>query len=229
MAHKVHKQLTLSFPKGRGGKRRGAGRKPKGPRAGVRHAARAELTGRQAAHVTLRMRPHVWNLRSRRSARVLREAFVKARARYFRIVQFSVQGNHLHLIVEADSARALARGVQGLSVRIARGLNRMMERTGKVFSDRYHGRVLRTPREVRHALAYVMNNFRRHAAQRGERLPFGFIDPYSSAAYFDGWLVRPALDDSPPGPPPVAQARSWLLTVGWKRHGKIRRDEIPAD
>jgi REP element-mobilizing transposase RayT len=120
-------------------------------------------------HVTLRMAPHVYNLRSRRSFRVIEAALRLGGDRFHvRVIEFSVQGNHIHLLVEAPNRRALARAIQGLSIRVAKGLNRMMGRAGRVFDDRYHARVLRTPTEVRHAIHYVRDNARKHAAQRGE-------------------------------------------------------------
>jgi REP element-mobilizing transposase RayT len=154
-------------------------------------------------HVTLRMAPHVYNLRSRRSFRVI-EASLRIGGDRFdvRVIRFSVQGNHIHLLVEAPNRRALARAIQGLSIRIAKGLNRMMGRSGRVLDDRYHARVLRTPTEVRHAIHYVLNNARKHAAQRGQTCSPGYVDPYSSAGAPDLAL------------PP---AQTWLLRVSWKR------------
>lgn len=150
--------------------------------------------------------PHVWNLRSRRSFRVLSQAFAGGcDRRGFRLVHFSVQGNHLHLVVEAPDEERLSRGLQGLAVRIARRLNRMMGRKGRVFADRYHGHVLRTPSEVARAVAYVLGNFFVHAVRRGERVDAGQPDGYSSAVTVET------------GPPLVAPARTWLLTVGWRR------------
>jgi len=176
-------------------------------------------------HVTVRVRAHVWNLRSRRSLRVFEEALSGVLARPgFRVVHFSLQGDHVHLILEADGARALARGVQALSIRVAKGLNRMMKRAGPVFEDRYHAHVLRTPREVRNALAYVLLNHRSHLARAGERAAGG-IDPFSSGAGFDGWTVN--LADAG-GKKFTAPPRSWLLRVGWRRHGLLSPDEIPA-
>src|SRR6266704_1579097 len=137
-----------------------------GTRAGVVHRARGEWTRPMPLHVTLRMAPHVYNLRSRRSFRVIEAALRIGGDRFdVRVVEFSVQGNHIHLVVEAASRGALARALQGLSIRVARGLNRMMGRKGRVFDDRYHARVLRTPTEVRHAMRYVLENARKHAAQ----------------------------------------------------------------
>ncbi|MCB9888499.1 MAG: hypothetical protein H6836_02895 [Planctomycetes bacterium] len=96
------------------------------------------------------------SLRSQGVYAVLRAAFAMGCDRDgFRPVRYSVQGNHLRLIVEASDRTCLSRGLQGLMVRIARTLNRLWRRAGKVFADRYHDHMLRTPREVRHALAYV--------------------------------------------------------------------------
>ena len=111
------RQLALEF-RTWGGKRAGAGRKPRGARAGVVHRARDEWTRPMPLHVTLRMAPHVYNLRSRRSFRVIAAALRLGGDRFdVRVVEFSVQGNHIHLVVEAPNRRALARAVQGLSIR----------------------------------------------------------------------------------------------------------------
>ena len=121
------KQVGFEF-RSWGGKRRGAGRKPTGERAGVRHQTREVLKARFPVHVTWRMRKNVWNLRSRRCFGVLARAFWRGADRFgFKLVHYSVQGNHLHLLVEARDERALSRGMNGLGVRVARGLNRVMK------------------------------------------------------------------------------------------------------
>jgi putative transposase len=109
----------------------------------------------------------------------------------FRVVEFNVLRNHLHLLVEAEGPAALARGMQGLAVRLARRINRLLGRTGSLFAARYHARALRTPREVRNALRYVLLNARHHAAEHGRQLARDWIDPYSSAPWFEGF--QPAL------------------------------------
>ena len=115
-------------------------------------------------HVTWRMRDGVWNLRSQRCFTALARAFWGGASRFgFKLVHYSVQGNHVHLLVEAESEKSLARGMCGLGVRVARGLNRVMGRRGKVLDDRYHGHILRTPTEVRRARAYLL-------AERAEAL-----------------------------------------------------------
>jgi REP element-mobilizing transposase RayT len=224
-------QLGLALPPGRGGYRKNAGRHPKaGGRAGVSHHGRDEVTGREPVHVTLRCLGHVWNLRSRRAFDVIAPAIARAqRGDEFSVAHFSAQGNHLHLLVEARDGRALSEGVQGLSVRLAKGLNRLMGRHGRVFSDRHHAHVLRTPTEVRRALAYVLLNRRSHLARVGEAAAGGPLDPYSSAPAFDGWA--PSVDaprPHPPAPAVVVEARTWLLRAGWRRRGLLSPDEVPA-
>ncbi len=143
--------------------------------------------------------------------------------REFRVVHFSLQGEHLHLIVEADDNRALSEGMQGLSVRLAKGLNRLMGRHGKVFADRFHAHVLRTPSEARNALAHVLLNHRSHMARIRKPAGRSVPDPFSSAATFDGWQELR-------GEPPrlTAPPRSWLLGTGWRRRGKLSLGDTPA-
>ncbi len=127
------------------------------------------------------MAKHVYNLRSRRAFAVVGPAIVSAAERFgVRIVQFSVQGNHVHLIVEAVATEALSRAVQGFSVRVARGLNRMMKRRGRVLADRFHAHVLRTPTETRRAVAYVRHNHRKHLAELGRPVSVRYVDEYAS-------------------------------------------------
>jgi len=204
---KSTKQGTFSFPNGHGGRRAGAGRKPKGARAGVPHRTRAALKERHPVHVTLRLRDGLPNLRKVRELRVLHGCFASASTDAFRVCQFSVQSNHLHLIVEAQGTSALSTGVQGLAVRIAKRLNRLWHRRGSAFSDRYHARVLATPREVRNALVYVLQNAKHHGVHAGH------VDPCSSGPWFTGWLDQRPLEE----PGPFARARTWLLRVGWHR------------
>jgi hypothetical protein len=170
----------------------------------------------------------VRNLRRFKLAPAMRTAFVRtARKKDFRVCHFSVQRDHLHLACEADSNQGLARGVQGLEISLAKRLNRRLGRRGKVFADRFHAVPLRSPRQMRSALCYILNNARRH----GEALDpmYNGIDPFSSAWYFDGWSHdrwREGLGP-PAGQRCVAEPTSWLMTEGWKRHGAIGVTEVP--
>lgn len=214
----------LTFPR-RGGSRRGAGRKPNGATALVSHVARPELKARYPVLVTMKLVRGLPSLRARGARELVFGAFAASTERHgMRLVHFSVQTNHLHLVVEARDGVALSRGMQGLSVRIARGLNRLWSRAGRVLADRFHSRILRTPREVRYALGYVLNNARKHG------LRVSGIDPCSSGSAFDGWRDRrrPAGRSEPTQRAITCVARSWLLTIGWRRHGRIGIDDVPG-
>jgi REP element-mobilizing transposase RayT len=152
----------------------------------------------------------------------------------FRVTHYSLQRDHAHLIVEAQGKEALARGMKSIGARLARAVNRVFSRSGPVLDGRFHHRVLRTPREVRNALAYVLLNARRHLAKRarGRALPVR-LDPASSGRWFDGWQQRwrarlRAGRREPPELLEVAPARTWLLRVGWRRHGLVDPSEVPG-
>ena len=201
------RQLTFALPV-RGGKRRGAGRKrlDGGNKKGVPHLLRPELARRHPVHATLKVRGDAGYLCRWSCVKAIESAFNAGRDRFgFRLVHYSIQGNHLHLIVEAEDRRALSRGMQGLTIRLARALNRVLRRAGKVFADRYHAHVLDTRREVAHALRYVLENFRKHSWQQ---LAHGFVDACSSARF----LIAVPKDA------PVVAPRTWLLRVGWRDH-----------
>jgi hypothetical protein len=138
----------------------------------------------------------------------VRRALTRATKVHFRIVHFSVQTDHIHLIAEGDDRLALIRGVHGLAVRCALAVNRAADRRGPVWSHRYHARALSTPHETRVGLRYVLLNFCKHLrASPG-------VDPRSSAAWFDGWKQPVA---TPVGDSPVSKPRTWLAATGWRR------------
>ena len=173
---------------------------------------------------------------------VLKAQATRPYAAEFQVVHFSIQHDHLHLIVEAgqpkgpgagaraDRAKqereALRRGISGLAVSFARGLNRRLGRKGKVWSDRHHRRDLESPTEVRNTILYVLQNWLRHGMRT---FGMGVVDPYSTALRFRGWAddhvtiieTEPWSDPSP---------RTWLLRDGWIRAGGLLRttDVLPA-
>jgi putative transposase len=215
VARKGDRQKTFDFPPGWGGRREGAGRKPAGPRAGVPHRRKGALAKTYPVHVTTRIKDGLASLRGKQEQAVLEGAFRSGCERFgFRLVHYDVLGNHFHFVVEAADRRALFRGLVGLLTRIARRLNKAWGRRGQVFPDRFHERILRTPREVRNAVAYVLHN----AARHGYAVPKKRPDPCSSGDWFDGWRDFAARF---PTPRPVAFAQTWLLRVGWRRHGLL--------
>jgi REP element-mobilizing transposase RayT len=221
-------QLGLSFRQ-HGGRRPGAGRKPRPGRRNVLHRARERFASRHPLLVTLRADGAVGSLRAKHTFREVRASIAAAaqgRAG-FRIVQFSVQRDHIHLIVEAKDRATLSLAMRGLAVRLCKAINRAIGRPrGRVFLDRYHDRTLRTPREVQHALAYVLQNARKHGVAP-RSAPRDWVDPMSSGPWFDGWrggVVVPSSAVGTTGPPdesPVAAPRTWLMRTGWRRYGRI--------
>jgi putative transposase len=168
--------------------------------------------------VTLRAVGGLSSLRDERAFGAIQTALRAASTHRFRVLHFSVQNDHLHLLVEADEPTGFGRGIQGLAIRVAKAVNRALGRAGRVWGDRYHARMLRTPREMRNALVYVLNNWRKHVpGARG-------VDSRSSAAWFEGWSESPSRIARPS---PVAMARTWLARVGWRRRGLIDVDETP--
>ena len=220
----------MKYPCGWGGKRDNAGRKPRPGRRRVPHRRRPKLASRFPVLITVRLRDDVPRLRNFELVKVLRRAFVRGcDAGRFRIVDFSIQGNHIHLICEAADAAALSHGMQRWSSMVGRGINKQVGRQGTVFDGRYHEEILRTPRHVRNALCYVLQNARRH----GVRIPrtCNGVDPFSSAWYFDGWSSeawRVGLSPPEGDRPAVARPHTWLRRKGWRRHGLIGVDEVPA-
>ena len=143
-------------------------------------------------------------------------------------MQYSLQSDHVHLIVEAASKDALGCGMKAVASRLARAANRVFGRSGRVLAGRYHLRVLETAREVRNAIAYVLLNVRKHGRKRQGHAPPVMIDAASSGRWFEGWRVDAPLSDENLGVREVAPARSWLLTTGWRKWGLIDPAEVPG-
>jgi len=232
-------QIELVF-RTHGGRRPGAGRKPKGLNAGPSHRVRPKHEPRHPVHVTMRVVGSAAGLRCKDMYLAIREAtIVSAQREGFRIVQMSIQRDHLHLIVEADSRAALSSGVRGFSISAARQINKAYterggaRRTGRVFADRYHARPLTSPRAVRNALAYTLSNWRHHGEDRAPFTRTWKVDPFSSGALFAGWKE---LEGSPvfwPLPPKylpliVFRPRTWLLQSWGRFHPLISVREVPG-
>jgi REP element-mobilizing transposase RayT len=230
--------------------KRKRGRPPKGRFAGAPHKARPELKRQNPVHVVLRVVPAIGSLRKRFMYSALREATIAVAMRElnekengaFRIVHVSIQRDHVHLLVEADNKFALSRGMQSFQISAAKHLNRAfsekhglaVRRRGTVFPDRFHQEVIKTPRQARNALAYVLNNWRKHREDRGEQQSTWNVDPFSSGALFGGWKalegqpfmwrLRATYDSLV-----VYLPKTWLLYEGWRRHGLIRFNEVPSE
>ena len=220
-------QTTMPFVRvARTGKKLG---RKKDPHSGVSHATRPKLTGATPVHITLKISAGMPSLRSERVSAQIHVAFERMHERGgARIVHYSIQDDHVHLICEAEDRLTLANRMQGMKVSIAKRLNKLWGRKGSLFADRYHRQDLKTPKQVRNAIRYVLMNVFRHRSRRPlpGHAPRGvWIDPFSSGRAFDGWLEadlsRKRVADL------TQEPRSWLLRAGWKRHGLLSVHERP--
>ena len=227
MAKKKRKarQMELVIPTW-GGRRRGAGRKRVAERPRVSHRTRPVHVARHPVHVTIRMRAEWHRLRTKALLKRLLQVVRATNDRgLVRIVEFCFLRDHVHLVVEARDAAHLARGMQGFSIRLARALHAHFAARGSVVADRYHARALKTPLEVRNAVAYVINNGRKH----GERLARGRLDPFSSGPWSPAVINATGPRALPSIRRPTADPSTWLLRIGWrKHHPPIDVDEVPS-
>jgi REP element-mobilizing transposase RayT len=255
---KRHKQLAL--PKldkngqRRGGARAGAGRKRKDgtkrTRRSVPHKVRLPGKPRFPRHVVLPVLPNIGSLRKRHLYAALRMATIAVAKRElhydevngaFRIVHISIQATHVHMLVEADNKLAMSRGMQSFMISAAKQINRAYSeklglderRRGRVFADRYYQEIIETPRQARHALSYVLNNWRKHEEDCRSGTETWLVDPYSSGLQFMGWKERADKDVHWRGretydPLVVYLPKTWLLSEGWKKSGTISFHEVPS-
>ena len=218
--------VQLTFEERRGLTRAGVRKKRPGPKPGlfpnVRHRARAMHKYWNPLHVTMRAVRGLPSFRAQTLFAAFERAVRRTRREDFRVVEFSVQDDHLHLIVEADDNVALARGMKSFSVRANRLFNAALGRgRGRVWRDRYHRRDLTSAGQVRNALVYCLSNYKKH---QGVRSGAPRIDPCSSARWFQGWTAIRTHDD---GPRPTDEARTVLLRTAWQKHGFIHPGERP--
>jgi len=210
-------QQQIEFPD-KDGRRHRSGR-PRSKHPKIAHARREEFSPKHPLHVTLKICDGLPSMRKRRAFNAVMRAFARGKHGVkgvggFRLTQFAVLGNHMHLMVEADSREHLTNAMTGLETRIARALNKVWNRSGMVFAERYHDEVLISPSRVRNALNYILHNGRKHGIAGLE----SWFDACSSARWFDGF--RDA-DPDPEWPPTLARAENWLLIKGWRWRGLL--------
>jgi REP element-mobilizing transposase RayT len=222
-----------------GGKRKGAGRKPKRGRAGSLHQPRPDFKASHALHVVMRVVPAVGSMRRRSLYKAVRDATITAALRErFRIIHLSIQRTHIHMLVEAENKAALARGMQGFQISAARNVNTALgdkhrRRRGAVFADRYHLTVITSPTQARNAIKYILSNWRKHGEDQQGLPSTWLVDPFSSGILFPDWTEldgevvmwpwRETYD-----PLVVRRPQGWLLAEGWKRAGTFSARDVPT-
>ena len=221
-------QGELAFPERRtwGGRRGKAGRKKR--KVGVAHGRRERVSRHDPRLVTTKLARGLPRLRVPVTRLLIEDVLRKAQRDSFRIVAYTIQSDHLHLMVEADDGAAYSSGMRGLMRRLVHGLNRLWKRSGSLFPERFHDRVLRSLRQVRYALRYVLNNHLKHG--HGPAVRDGVVvgDPYSSARWFDGWREGAKVRGRGDGGPAVVVRGGWKLGVGWRRYELISVREVPG-
>ena len=218
------RQLEFDFRQ-HGGKRKGAGRKPKNAEPGMPHRQRSKKKRGDPLLITARLADGLPSLRRGSALKLVLSALIASSDRHgMRIVHYTVQGNHLHVLAEADDRECVARAMNALLSPLARALNKLWGPRGKVFPERYHDEVISTPTQARNALRYVLQNGKKHGV-----VPRSSIDLCSSAPVFDGWKERPSIASIATSSPvaAVAPASTWLLKTGWRRHGLLDIHELP--
>jgi REP element-mobilizing transposase RayT len=211
-----------------GGKRRGAGRKRRAARPQVAHKPRERVNAQHPLLVTTKVMPDVARLRTKVMYQAIQAALEGATKWMYepepvRFVHASVQGDHLHLVVEAASSAALSRAMKGFLVSCAKRLNKIAGRKGRVFADRFHTLTLSTPTAVKNALRYTLCNARKH----GEISARVRLDPYSSAFALPDWQTETSIRLADVTMQ-VALPRTWLLREGWRRAGSISPWDTPS-
>ena len=171
----MKKELQFNLFKGmRGGRRPGAGRKRIHSK-GVSHLKRETVTKRTPQHVNFKFQ---CSIRNKDCLKLLKRSIQNAQKMGLKIIHFSLQSNHVHLITEAENNEVLTRGMRALTITFSKGLNR-----GRVQLERYHLHVLKTLREVKHAIVYVLFNEQKHTKKKASK-----IDGYTSVLYLEEGL-----------------------------------------
>lgn len=215
-------QVTFADRPTRAGKRRKAPGRKAAPNAKIRHRVRPIHRSYHPLHITLRAMAGIPSFRQQSLYAAFESTFRNTRRSDFRIIEYSVQGNHVHLIVEATDKRALSSGMKSFTVRANCRVNaKLGRRSGRIWSDRYHRRDLTSPRQVRNALVYCLSNYKKHTQTKTRGLR---IDSASSARWFLGWSIPRTRSD---GPRPTEEAQTFLLRIAWQRHGLVHPSETP--
>ncbi len=212
-------QLEFKKVKGWGGKRKGAGRKNRSKT--VSHGAREAVDFKKPLHITKRLKPGLRGLRCKPLKLEFEKSLKKAKQKGVHFIHYSLEDNHLHLFVEAADKKALSSGMNSLGTRFAKAVRKKIGGSGSVFEGRYHLKVLKSPRQVKNALAYVLLNHSKHQ----KLIPYS--DDFSSAAHFHEWRrllgneMGPILKNQRECrlalPDHLSEARSWLARAGWKK------------
>jgi hypothetical protein len=213
------KQLEMKGLKGWGGKRKGAGRKNQ--TGTINHLKRERVNSKTPIHVTMKLRHGLPDIQCPEMHEKFKAGALKAKALGLRVVHYTVEWDHIHMLLECSNNKALSQGMKSLGASFGRAIRKFAGGKGRVFKERFHMRVLKTPTEVRNAMAYVLTNTSKH-----HKMAPG-PTPYSSGMYFSEWKkllgrrAGPNLREFVPLtsklPEFLCEPKSWLAREGWRK------------
>lgn len=153
---------------------KGAGR-PAIHDRGIRHIARDKVTKHTSLHLTIKIERLKAGLRNKDVLKQLHDSIKKARKIGLRVIHYTLEFDHVHLLVEVDSNQQLAKGMQSFGISFSKGINKIKAQVGKVFKTRYHFRKLKSPNEIKNVIFYILGNSLKH------KKDFSILSPYNTA------------------------------------------------
>ena len=158
---------------------KGAGRPAKHDR-GIRHIARDEFNRLTVLHLTVKIDRAKAGLKNKQTLKLLWHAIKKARLKGLKIIHYTLEFDHIHLLVEADNKAIVGTGMQSFGISLSKGINKIKGLSGQVFKTRYHFRKLKTPTEVKNVIHYILGNSIKHKSS-------SFINQYNSLVRVDSF------------------------------------------
>lgn len=143
--------------------------------AGIRHTKRPDLTRPSSLHLTVKIEKSKANLKNKNVLAILKKAIFNARRQGLKVIHYSLEYDHIHLIIEADNNRTLGKGMQAFGVTLAKAINRMRKVKGQVYKHRYHFRQITSSRQLKNVMTYIFNNGVKHKTSATALSPFNSI------------------------------------------------------
>lgn len=169
------RQLKLNNPKN-------AGRKAIHDK-GIRHTSREEIFKPSPLHLTVKLKRA--DIQNKVVLRILKHAIYRSRLQGLRVIHFSLEHNHVHLYAECESNFVLGKAMKAFGVTFVRRVNKLKKIKGQLYKYRYHLRVLKSARDAKNVINYILKNGIKH----GRTLKV--INAYNSAlALHDFGLLR---------------------------------------
>lgn len=149
---------------------------------GIRHSSRMKFSKLTSFHLTIKVRENKADIQSKKLLKALHHAIARARLKNLKVIHYTLEYNHVHLLVETNDHRILHAGMQALGISFSKAINKVKSLKGHVYKHRYHQRKIGSARELKNVLLYIFNNGKKHKRTNKR------IDLYNSA------IVEPRLN-----------------------------------